>query len=474
MPTTGRTGAGPRPAASRRIARCRSDGARRRTSRGKRRSPAPASRRRSSAAIASTSPRRSAPASGARATIRGSCRAATPRRRGSARSAPDAAAGADAAKTFFVVEAFARADGKRVWERRIEATGDADAGPRQAQPRDAQPGHRRHARLRLVRHGPDRRRSIATAPSCGSGTSARRTGVRHPVGTRQLAGALRRLPDPALRPPAASYLLALDKRTGKDRGRPTAARAARPTARRSSSKAPVGSRGDRQLDRAHRRLRSAQTARRSGTLARRTGSRCRRRSFHDGVIYASRGYRSGPYMAIKPGGRGDVTSTHVVWRVATGAPYVLVAALLRRHRLHGERRRRADGRRCRDRRARLAGARRRRLLGLAGRRRRSRLLRQRETATRWWSKAGRAPQVVARNASASALRVSGDLERADVHPHRRHISSPSAAPLPNSAERSEKYASAGEKVREAAGVDAARSSCSNLPHNSASGWVLTQ
>ena len=32
---------------------------------------------------------------------------------------------------------------------------------------------------------------------------------------------------------------------------------------------------------------------------------------HDGVIYASRGYRSGPYMAIKPGGRGDVTATHV-------------------------------------------------------------------------------------------------------------------------------------------------------------------
>ena len=43
---------------------------------------------------------------------------------------------------------------------------------------------------------------------------------------------------------------------------------------------------------------------------------------HEGVIYASRGYRSGPYMAIKPGGRGDITSTHVVWQVGTGAPYV--------------------------------------------------------------------------------------------------------------------------------------------------------
>ena len=41
-----------------------------------------------------------------------------------------------------------------------------------------------------------------------------------------------------------------------------------------------------------------------------------------GVIYTSRGYNSGPYLAIRPGGRGDVTATHVLWRVATGAPYV--------------------------------------------------------------------------------------------------------------------------------------------------------
>jgi outer membrane protein assembly factor BamB len=44
--------------------------------------------------------------------------------------------------------------------------------------------------------------------------------------------------------------------------------------------------------------------------------------FHDGTIYTSRGYRSGPYMAIRPGGSGDVARSHVVWRVDTGAPYV--------------------------------------------------------------------------------------------------------------------------------------------------------
>lgn len=45
-------------------------------------------------------------------------------------------------------------------------------------------------------------------------------------------------------------------------------------------------------------------------------------SFGDGIIFTSRGYRSGPYMAIQPGGRGDISESHVKWRVATGAPYV--------------------------------------------------------------------------------------------------------------------------------------------------------
>jgi outer membrane protein assembly factor BamB len=43
---------------------------------------------------------------------------------------------------------------------------------------------------------------------------------------------------------------------------------------------------------------------------------------HQGTLYLTRGYRSGPYMAIKTGGRGDVSKTHVAWHVPTGAPYV--------------------------------------------------------------------------------------------------------------------------------------------------------
>ncbi len=44
--------------------------------------------------------------------------------------------------------------------------------------------------------------------------------------------------------------------------------------------------------------------------------------YHNGMIYINRGYRSSPYLAIKPGGSGDVTNTHIEWRMPSMAPYV--------------------------------------------------------------------------------------------------------------------------------------------------------
>jgi outer membrane protein assembly factor BamB len=41
-----------------------------------------------------------------------------------------------------------------------------------------------------------------------------------------------------------------------------------------------------------------------------------------GMLYLSRGYRSGPYMAVRLGGRGNVTASHMAWHVPTGAPYI--------------------------------------------------------------------------------------------------------------------------------------------------------
>jgi outer membrane protein assembly factor BamB len=40
-----------------------------------------------------------------------------------------------------------------------------------------------------------------------------------------------------------------------------------------------------------------------------------------GLVFCSSG-RAGPTMAIRPGGRGDVSDTHVVWKAAKGSPFV--------------------------------------------------------------------------------------------------------------------------------------------------------
>jgi outer membrane protein assembly factor BamB len=41
----------------------------------------------------------------------------------------------------------------------------------------------------------------------------------------------------------------------------------------------------------------------------------------DGLVYSTSG-RNGPIMAIRPGGSGDVTETHVAWRRDRGGPYI--------------------------------------------------------------------------------------------------------------------------------------------------------
>ena len=46
------------------------------------------------------------------------------------------------------------------------------------------------------------------------------------------------------------------------------------------------------------------------------------RCFTTAASYLSRGYRNSDYMAIRPGGSGDITKTHVEWQAASGASYV--------------------------------------------------------------------------------------------------------------------------------------------------------
>ena len=231
------------------------------------------------------------------------------------------AATAGAGGTWFVVEAFSRADGTRVWERRIEAAGDLT------------PVHDKH---NLASSSPVTDGSLVFAWfGTGQVVALDRSGAI--VWQRQLAtengpfdiqwghGS-----SPALHgdllillcdQPARSYLLAVDKHTGKDRWKADRGKG------RASYSTPLI------VDSANGAEIVVNSTERIDAYDAKTGSHLWHAAetsrfavpspvFHNGVIYASRGYRSGPYMALKPGGRGDVNATHTVWRVATGAPYV--------------------------------------------------------------------------------------------------------------------------------------------------------
>jgi len=121
--------------------------------------------------------------------------------------------------------------------------------------------------------------------------------------------------------PSASYVLAVDKRTGKDRWK-----ADRGTGRSAYSTPLVieGATRPELIVNSTERIDAYDPT--TGKLLWFTGEANRfpvpTPVADNGIIYASRGYRSGPYMAIRTGGTGDITASHVVWRVATGAPYV--------------------------------------------------------------------------------------------------------------------------------------------------------
>jgi hypothetical protein len=148
---------------------------------------------------------------------------------GAEQSLAKASAAAAGDKVFFLVEAFDRTSGRRVWEYRLEAAAPA-ARARQAQPRLAESGHRRAAVYAWFGTGGvvalDMNRKLAgSAISSRNSTS---TGAirAHP----RYAGHAILLCDHA----PASYLLAQSTRTGRIAGRSTGARAARRTPRRSS------------------------------------------------------------------------------------------------------------------------------------------------------------------------------------------------------------------------------------------------
>lgn len=224
-------------------------------------------------------------------------------------------------RTFFVVEAFHRSDGRRLWEYRIEAAG-------------ALPGvHEKHnlASSSPVTDGQLVYAWFGTGQIVALDLNGKLVWERHlgreiaPFDVQWGPGSsptlyrdlLILLCDHA----PASYLLAVDKRTGKERWK-----ADRGKGRMSYSTPFVveAATGPELIINSSERVDAYDP--RTGAFLWHAGGRNQfpipSPVFHNGVIYLTRGYRSGPYMAIRPGGRGDISASHVVWEVPTGAPYV--------------------------------------------------------------------------------------------------------------------------------------------------------
>ena len=224
-------------------------------------------------------------------------------------------------KTMFLVEAFDRVDGRRAWQHRLEATGEF-------------PGV--HDKHNMATPSPvtDGRMVYAWF---GTGQLVALTVDGKPVWQRHLGreiapfdiqwghGSSPVLHDDTLLllcdQPSASYLLALDKRTGKERWKADRGKGrfsySTPLIVRTPSRTEVIVNSNERVD--------AYDAT-NGSLLWHVGESNRfpvpSPVAHDGIIYMSRGYRSGPYFAVRPGGTGDVSATHVLWHVPTGAPYV--------------------------------------------------------------------------------------------------------------------------------------------------------
>jgi outer membrane protein assembly factor BamB len=224
-------------------------------------------------------------------------------------------------QVYFLVEALSRIDGRRLWEYRFAVVGPTA------------PVHQKH---NLASPSPVTDGTLVYA-WFGNGQLVALTMEGKPVWQRHLGKEVSAFDiewghgsSPTLYRDTlilqcdhnpASYLLALDKKTGKEKWKVDRGKGIRSY----STPAVVrGPNGDELIVNASERIDAYDPA--TGKHLWYTGEANRFPipvpASENGVLYASRGYRSGPFMAIRLGGRGDISATHVKWLVPTGAPYV--------------------------------------------------------------------------------------------------------------------------------------------------------
>jgi outer membrane protein assembly factor BamB len=231
------------------------------------------------------------------------------------------AAGSPSDKVVFLVEAFDRASGQRRWQHRMDAVGSLESvhdKSNLASPSPVTDGQLVYAWFgngQIV--ALDLNGKVVWQRHLGQEISPFTINWGHSSSPTLFEDTLILLCDHA----PASYILAVDKKTGKDKWK-----ADRGKGRQSYTTPFVvqASSGPELVVNSSERVDAYDP--RTGTFLWHVGGSNQfpipAPTFSNGVIYMTRGYRSGPYMAVKPGGRGDVSASHVVWQVATGAPYI--------------------------------------------------------------------------------------------------------------------------------------------------------
>jgi outer membrane protein assembly factor BamB len=232
-----------------------------------------------------------------------------------------ASEGPDAGPTAFLVEAFARKDGRRLWGYRVDAEGELPPVHEKhnlASPSPVTDGRHVFAWFgngQVVALDVDGK--LAWQRNLAKDYSPFDIDWGHGSSPTLYGDLLILLCDHK----PASYLLALDKRSGKQAWKVEREKGA------ISYTTPIvvsGPGGDELIVNSTPRVDAYDP--KTGTLLWWVGEAHRFAipvpAYHDGVLYLSRGYRSGPYMAVRSGGRGDVSKTHVLWSFPTGAPYI--------------------------------------------------------------------------------------------------------------------------------------------------------
>ena len=224
-------------------------------------------------------------------------------------------------RTYFLVEAFNRADGKRLWQHRVEANGPLPGVHDKhnlASPSPVTDGQMVYAWFgtgQIV--ALDMNGKVVWERHLGREIGPFDINWGHASSPTLYGDTVLLLCDHA----PASYLLAVDKKTGKERWK-----ADRGKGRMSYTTPFVveTATGPELIVNSSQRVDAYDP--RSGAFLWHVGGSNQfpipAPTFHDGIVYMTRGYRSGPYMAIRPGGRGDISASHVVWEVPTGAPYI--------------------------------------------------------------------------------------------------------------------------------------------------------